>query len=126
MNFVESQAVNAVLILVLAAVVFTGVAFLAGAAFFALLPEMQPWSAALIVGGVLVGLTLAAALVIRAKSRHPVQQATPKPVGSAIGPETAAMGLIANLAKEKPLLAVLFAGILGAAGTVIQHKNRVD
>jgi hypothetical protein len=126
-SFVESQAVRAVLVLTLAAIVFTGVLFAGGALFFALTPVVQMWAAAGITALVLLSIAYGAALMVRAKGQQPVHKPTPTAASSAaVGPDAATVSMIAGMAREKPLLAVLFAGLLGAAGTIIQHKSRVD
>lgn len=124
MSFVESQAVRAVLVMTLVATVFTGVLFAGGALFFALTPIIQMWAAAGITAVALLGVAFGAALFVRARAQQPVQ----KPAAAAVAPnpDAAVVSMIAGMAQEKPLLAVLFAGLLGAAGTIIQQKNRVN
>jgi len=119
MPLIEAQAVRAVLLLAFAAVVFTGVAFTGYAGFLALVPYMTPALAAVVVGFAFLAAALAVALIVRSRA-----QPRPQPI-SQQNPDTAAVAMIAGLAKEKPLLAVLFAGLLGAAGTILQQKNRV-
>lgn len=127
MSFVESQAVRAVLVLTLAAIVFTGVFFAGGALFFALTPIVEMWAAAAIAAVALLGIAFGAALIVRAKGQQPARRPIPAtPDAAPTSPDAATVSMIAGLAKEKPLLAVLFAGLLGAAGTIIQQKNRVN
>lgn len=127
MSFVESQAVRAVLVLTLAAIVFTGTMFAGGALFFALTPVLEMWAAAGITALVLLSISFTVALIIRARGQQPVHKpAAMAATAAAPGPDAAAVSMIAGMAREKPLLAVLFAGLLGAAGTIIQHKNHVD
>ncbi len=124
MSFVESQAVRAVLVFTLVAIVFTGVLFAGGAIFLALTLAVEMWAAAAITALILLGSAFAAAAVVRARGQRPVQKVVPEP--AAVAPDAAAMTMIAGMAREKPLLAVLLAGVLGAAGTIIQHKTRVN
>lgn len=127
MSFVESQAVRAVLVITLAAIVVTGVLFAGGALFFALTPMVEIWAAAGITALALLGIAFGAAVVVRTKGQQPVHKPAPAAATAvAPSPDAAMVSMIAGMAREKPLLAVLFAGLLGAAGTIIQHKNRVD
>ena len=121
MALIEAQAVRAVLLVILVAIVFTGVAFVGGAAFLALGPYMPPALAAAAVGIGFLAVALCVGFAVRGRARPArVEQAT-----SAQNPDAAAMALLAGMAKEKPLMAVLFAGLMGAAGTILQHKNHV-
>jgi len=120
MPLIEAQAVRAVLLIALIAIIFTGVAFAGVAAFLALAPYMPVAAAAAVVAFVLLAVVFLAALVMRGRVRLPHS----KPANAS--PDEAAVALIASMAKEKPLLAVLFAGLLGAAGTILQQKNRVN
>ena len=127
MPFIEAQAVRAVLALVLGSAILVGIAFAAFAGYLGLLDLVQPAWAALIVAAAILVPVFVGAMVVRGHGRHPVPREKREAVSAATqNPDAAAMGLIANLAKEKPLLAVLFAGLLGAAGTLLQQKNRVN
>jgi hypothetical protein len=116
MPLIEAQAVRAVLLFVLIALVFTGVAFAGEAAFLELAVYLTAAGAAAIVAFGFLAIAFSIGFAVR--GHHP----KPKP---AVSPDDAAIGLIAGMAKDKPLLAVLFAGLLGAAGTILQHKNHV-
>ncbi len=121
MSLIESQAVRAVLIAIGLAVIFTGVLFAALAGFLALAPYMDGAWAALIVAAVLLVPVLAGAFIVRGSATH---VARPKPDAAPVSSDEATVAMIAGMAKEKPLLAVLFAGLLGAAGTVLQARSR--
>lgn len=121
MSFVESQAVRAVLLLTLAALVFTGVAGVGAAVFLALTLYVPVWAAAAIAGALFLSVAFGAAMIVRSHAHRPV----PKPV-AVDRSEDATVAMIAGMAKERPLLALLFAGLMGAAGTIIQHKSRVN
>ena len=121
MAFIEAQAVRAVLLIVLVAVVFTGVAFAGIAGFLALAPYLPAWSAAAIVALVLLVIALGAALIVRGRA---LPARTGRAEQAASSPDAAAIQAIAGMAQEKPLLAVVFAGLLGAAGTILQNKDR--
>ncbi len=121
MSFVESQAVRAVLLLTLAALVFTGVAGVGAAVFLALTLYVADWAAAAIAGALFLSVAFGAAIIIRSRARPPMPK--PVPVDRA---EDATVAMIAGMAKGRPLLALLFAGLVGAAGTIIQHNSRVN
>ena len=120
MPLIEAQAVRVVLLVALVAVVFTGVAFAGVAAFVLLAPHMPAAAAAVIVATVFLVPVMVGAFIVRG------QATPPRPKEVYASPDEAAVAMIAGLAQEKPLLAVLFAGLLGAAGTILQHKKRVN
>ena len=126
MSLIETRAVQAVLLLALAASVFAGAGFAGFAIFMALAPVMAPAWAAAIAAAILIGVPLLVAFVVRARVRAPRTQPQPQAAVGGQNPETAAVAMIAGLAKEKPLLAVLFAGLLGAAGTLANDRRRAE
>lgn len=119
MSLIESQAVRAVLVAIVLAAVFAGVLFAALAGFLALAPHVDGAWAALIVAAVLLVPVVVGAFVVRGSAAQPAP-----PKQAAASPDEATVAMIAGMAKEKPLLAVLFAGLLGAAGTVLQARSR--
>lgn len=123
MSLIESQAVRAVLLAIGLAVIFAGVLFAALAGFLALAPHMEGAWAALIVAAVLLVPVLTGAFIVRGSAAH-VARPQPAAAAAAPSPDEATVAMIAGMAKEKPLLAVLFAGLLGAAGTVLQARSR--
>jgi hypothetical protein len=125
MSLIETQAVQAVLLVIAIAAIFAGTTFAGMAGFLALEPHMHAAWAAVIVAGLLIAPVLLGALFVQNRVARAAQPA-PRVAAVAQSPDDAAMGLIANLAKEKPLLAILFAGLLGAAGTLVQQKGRVN
>jgi hypothetical protein len=124
MAFLETQAVRLTLLIVAIAAVFAGMTFAGVAGFLALQPHMHPAWAAVIVAAVLIVPVLTGAIIVRARAAPP----EPKPVQqqAAAGANDAAIALIAGMAQDKPLLAVLFAGLLGAAGTILQNRENRD
>jgi hypothetical protein len=123
MAFIETQAVRAVLLVIVVAAIFAGMTFAGVALFLAVMPYMHPAWAALITAAVLILPVLVGGAIVKSRATRPALRAAPPPQAAAVGtPDDAAMALIAGMAKEKPLLAVFFAGLLGAAGTILQHK----
>jgi hypothetical protein len=126
MAFLETQAVRAVLALIAVAAVFAAMTLAGLALLLALMPHMHPAWAALVSAVALIAPVVVGAAIMRSRANALRPQAAP----AAATPDEAAMTLIADMAKEKPLLAVFFAGLLGAAGTVLQHrvqqKHRVN
>jgi drug/metabolite transporter (DMT)-like permease len=121
MPLIEAQAVRAVLLLTLVALVFTGVAFAGYAGFLVLAPYMPAAAAAAVVAFVFLAVAFSVAFVVRRRVHQPRSEPA-----AAQSSDAAAMALLAGMAKEKPLMAVLFAGLLGAAVTILQQKNRVN
>jgi hypothetical protein len=124
MAFLETQAVRVTLLIVAIAAVFAGMTFAGVAGFLALEPYMLPAWAAVIVAAVLIVPVLIGAIIVRARAVPPQPKAATQQV--AAGPNDAAIALIAGMARDKPLLAVLFAGLLGAAGTILQNRENRD
>jgi hypothetical protein len=121
MTFLETQAVRAVLAVIAIAAVFAGMTLAGVALFLVLMPFMHPAWAALLAGVALIAPVLIGAAIVKSRATRPLARPAAAPAAAAT-PDDAAMALIADMAKEKPLLAVFFAGLLGAAGTILQHK----
>ncbi|HMI97870.1 MAG TPA: hypothetical protein VK479_15250 [Micropepsaceae bacterium] len=114
---------GAVLVMTASALIWVGVGFAGYALYLALLPDAgMPLAAALAAVILVIGpLGWAAIVYVRAHATrprfHPAEvQVTPT------DPEAATLSLLAKLAQEKPLLAVVFAGILGAS-QAMQHRK---
>jgi hypothetical protein len=114
-----TAASRAVILSFGAALVLTGVA-LAG---YAIMLTLTPWfgaagSAAATAAALLVlPLVFLAAGGMRAISAR-------SPVASQINPETAVLRTLANVARDRPLLAVIGAGLFGAADVVLRSPGR--
>ena len=116
--------VGAVLLVTASALIWVGVGFAGYALYLAFLPDAgAPLAAALAAVILVIGpLGWVAIAHLRyahaAKPKfHPAEvQVTPA------DPEGATLALLAKVAQEKPLLAVVFAGILGASHA-IQHRK---
>ena len=114
---------GAVLVITASALIWVGVGFAGYALYLALLPNAgMPLAAAIAAVILVIGpLGWAAIVYVHAHAArpkfHPAEvQATPA------DPEAATLSLLAKLAQDKPLLAVVFAGILGAS-QAIQHRK---
>jgi hypothetical protein len=121
-----AQAIGGAVVLITAsALIWVGTAFAGYAIYLALIPAIrEPWAAA-IAGVVLVIGPFAYALLLiarRPRDNKP-RLHNPEPLPASADPEAATLNLLAKVAQEKPLLAVVFAGILGASEALAQRKN---
>jgi hypothetical protein len=114
-----------VLLIVASALIWVAVAFAGYALYLAFLPQAgAPWAAALSAAVLIVGpVTAAVILKLRtprqkhAALRVPETQITPAET------QDATLKLLAKVAEDKPLLAVVFAGILGASEAILRRKQ---
>jgi membrane protein YdbS with pleckstrin-like domain len=113
----------AVLVMTASALIWVGVGFAGYALYMAVLPNAGAPLAAAISAVILVIAPLgwAAIVYVRARANRPRFHPAEVQVTQA-DPEAATLSLLAKLAQEKPLLAVVFAGILGAS-QAIQHRK---
>jgi hypothetical protein len=114
---------GAVLMITVSALIWVGVAFAGYALYLAFLPNAGAPLAASIAAAILVigPLCWAAIVYLHANATpakyHPAEvQVTPA------DPAAATLSLLAALARDKPLLAVVFAGLLGAS-EALQHRK---
>ena len=119
-----AQAIaGAFLVVTASALIWVGVGFAGYALYLAFLPNAGAPLASAIAAVILVigplcwaAIVYAHAHTMRAKF-HPAEvQVTPA------DPAAATLSLLAKLAQDKPLLALVFAGILGAS-EAIQHRK---
>ena len=121
-----AQAIGgAVLLITASALIWVGTAFAGYAIYLALIPNtQQPLAAAISAVVLVIGpLGWVALLSLRRKKirlHQPDPRITPAPDA-----ENATLNLLAQVAQEKPLLAVLFAGILGASEAITHHKGQL-
>lgn len=122
------------LIITASALIWVGTAFAGYAIYLALVPQATaPWAAAIAAVVLVVGPLGWATIV---NMRRPAQ--APKPrlhqpdprIAAAVPPlpgdaDTATLNLLAKVAQEKPLLAVVFAGILGASEAIANKRNQI-
>ena len=117
------------------ALIWVGVAFAGYAIYLAMLPQFVAPMAAAIAAVVLVTGPLGWALfVVRRRHYHhqpEIRLHQPDPTVAAAaamaaatppGADAATLNLLAKVAEQKPLLAVLFAGLLGASEAINQRK----
>jgi hypothetical protein len=118
------RAVAGLLLLITAsALIWVGVGFAGYALYLALLPQSGPPLAAAIAALVLVIGPLGWAVIVLLHSARPRPQIhPPDPRFAAIDADNTALNVLAQVAQDKPLLAVLFAGILGAAEAIRRRK----
>lgn len=114
------------------ALIWVGIGFAGYAIYLALIPQISaPWAAA-IAGVVLVIGPVGWALLVNARrpAKAPVKPRLhqPDPRIAAAAPtdaDSATLNLLAKVAEEKPLVAVVFAGILGASEAMANRKHQI-
>ena len=102
-----------------AALIWIGIGFAGYAIYAALIDAAGSAGAAAIAGACLLVVPLGATAFLALKPRRtlrPPEVIEPRS-------DQATLELLANLAKDKPLLAVLFAGALGAAETLRRRRG---
>ena len=114
-----------VLLIIASALIWVAVAFAGYALYLAFLPRAgAPWAAA-VAAAILIAGPVTAAIIM--KLRAPAPKPPPLHVAeSHIQPaetQDATLKLLAKVAEDKPLLAVLFAGILGASEAILRRKH---
>jgi hypothetical protein len=122
---VGAHAIAATVLLITAsALIWVGVGFAGYAIFLAFLPRSgAPWAAAFAAAILVVGPLGWAAIVniraprARARLHTPDERVTP------VVDENATLSLLAKVAQEKPLLALVFAGIIGASEAILHRKD---
>lgn len=122
-----AQAIGgAVLLVTASALIWVGTAFAGYAIYLALIPETrEPWAAAIAAIALIIGpLGWTALLVVRRSSQPKPRLHQPDPPLPSVGEaDSATLNLLAKVAQEKPLLAVVFAGILGASEAITHRKD---
>ena len=119
------RAVAGVLLLIAAsALIWVGVAFAGYALYLAFVPKTgEAWAAAIAAAILVIGpLGWTMMLLLRRPRARPQIQA-PDPRITRQDPEAATLNMLAQVAQEKPLLAVVFAGILGASEIFLRRKH---
>ena len=116
---------GAVLAITASALIWVGVGFAGYAIYLAFLPQTgAPWAAAIAAAILVIGpLTYAAFVHLRVPHAARPHLHTPDARITPAETENATLTLLAKMAQEKPLLAVLFAGILGASEAVLHRKE---
>ena len=112
-----------VLLIMASALIWVAVAFAGYALYLAFVPQTgAPWAAALAAAILIVGPVTAAVIM---KLRTPRAAAVHVPEARIAPADTqdATLKLLAKVAEDKPLLAVVFAGILGASEAILRRKQ---
>jgi len=110
------------LLVAAAALIWIGIAFAGYAIYVALLVNLQPAWAAAITAACLLAVPYAMFMMLVVKRPRAALHA-PEPRAAQAYPDKATFQLLADFAKDKPLLAVLIAGVLGAAETVRRRRE---
>jgi len=115
-------ALRGFLLIAGSAVIWIGVGFGAYAIYLIFVPALgSPWAAAITSGLLLVG-PLSWVIIMQLRRPH-LHLPTPDVRPAQNDQDKAVLQLLAGVAKEKPLLAVLFAGLIGAAETVRRQRG---
>jgi hypothetical protein len=112
-RLLSKAAAGLVLAIMAGAMMFVGVTFIAYAIAVALSPSLGVAGGAAVAGGILLVGPMFWVLVTLL-SRPPKPKADPN----------SAMGFLSALAKDKPLMAVAAAVLVGAADMLLKRRNR--
>jgi hypothetical protein len=121
-----AQAIaGAVLLILASALIWVGVAFAGYAMYLGLLTRTAaPWAAAIAAAILVIGpIGWAVIMNWRPPRGLRPQFHTPDPRVTPTETQDAMLGLLAKVAQEKPLLAVVFAGIIGASEAVLRRRD---
>ncbi|HEX3487659.1 MAG TPA: hypothetical protein VHT51_21570 [Micropepsaceae bacterium] len=119
-----AHAISGALLLITAsALIWVGVGFAGYAIYIALIPRLSaPWAAAIAAAILVVG-PLGWAIIVRAPSSRRAEFRLSNGRTVVKDSQDATLDLLAKVAQEKPLLAMVFAGILGASEAVLHRKE---
>ena len=123
-----AQAIGgAVLLITASALIWVGTAFAGYAIYLALIPNThETWAAAIAAVVLVIGpLGWVALLNLRRKQTRLHRPDPAISRGPALDADNATLNLLARVAQDKPLLAVLFAGILGASEAMTHNKEQM-
>jgi hypothetical protein len=113
----------AVLLITASALIWVGVGFAGYAIFLAFQPRSgAPWAAAF-AAAILVVAPLGWAAIVNIRAPRRVRLHTPDERVTPVADENATLSLLARVAQEKPLLALVFAGIIGASEAILHRKD---
>jgi hypothetical protein len=122
----DAQAIaGAVLLILASALIWVGVAFAGYALYLASLTRTAaPWAAAIAAAILVIGpIGWAVIMNFRAPRASRAQFCAPDTHVAPAETQDAMLGLLARVAQEKPLLAVVCAGILGASEAILHRKD---
>src|SRR5690242_2070764 len=114
-----------VLLIIASALIWVAVAFAGYALYLAFLPKTgEPWAAAAAAAILIAGpITAAIIMKLRAPAPKPPPLHVAQPPVQPAETQDATLKLLAAVAEDKPLLAVVFAGILGASEAILRRKQ---
>jgi len=115
-----------VLLIIASALIWVAVAFAGYALYLAFLPQAgAPWAAA-VAAAILIAGPVTAAIIMKLRApAKPAPLHVPETHVQPAETQDATLKLLAKVAEDKPLLAVLFAGILGASEAILRRKHDV-
>jgi hypothetical protein len=116
-----------VLLTIASALIWVAVALAGYALYLAFLPRAgAPLAAALAAAILIVGpITAAIIMKLRAPRAKPATVHVPETRITPTDSQDATLKLLAQVAEDKPLLAVVFAGILGASEAILKRKHDI-
>lgn len=124
MNVSARLAAQAILFLAAAALVSVGVGFLGYALFAGFAPVTGSAGAAALAGAILLLPVLLAYAVFAARGvAQDREEAARRAAEKAATPQHIGLSLLAGLAKDRPLIAVISAAILGAVSSLLNRKS---
>jgi len=114
-----------VLLIMASALIWVAVAFAGYALYLAFVPQTgAPWAAALAAAILVVGpVTAAVIMKLRTPRANPAAVHVAEARIAPADTQDATLKLLAKVAEDKPLLAVVFAGILGASEAILRRKQ---
>jgi hypothetical protein len=116
-----------VLLIMTSALIWVAVAFAGYALYLAVLPRAGAPMAAALAAVVLIAGPVTAAIImkLRAPRAKPATVHVPEARIAPADSQDATLKLLAQVAEDKPLLAVVFAGILGASEVILRRKHHL-
>ena len=110
-----------------AVLVFGGAVFACYALFAAFVPLVGKAFAAAIAAAILLFLPMLGLILLSLRARgsriRRLEQAAAGQNPFTPSPDNVALGFLAGLAREKPITAVLLAGVFGAAASLFRDRN---
>jgi hypothetical protein len=120
-SFGKQAMLRGLLLIAAAALIWIGIGFAGYAIYLALATKLQPDWAAALTAALLLAAPLCTLIVLVWRRPQPALHVPDlRPVQA--DTETATLALLADVARQKPLLAVFIAGVLGAAETLRRRQ----
>jgi hypothetical protein len=114
-----------VLLILASALIWVAVAFAGYALYLAFVPQAGAPLAAALAAAILIVGPVTAAIIMKLRAPRPKPEAVHVPEAriTPTDSQDATLKLLARVAEDKPLLAVVFAGILGASEAILRRKQ---